>query len=179
MSLKSWDSVIRRNTNVAVLGLQTFPACQPVACSKFGRNGACFNMLYVQPTMNQPHPQGLLLHWIGRNMTKGPGDEVDVQLNAFILINSHNSAACGEVLIAKRSIILTKIYFNAIELFYGIKVCFDKYYRSFCLCSDALISNQSWQPIIRRSSVAAIYQNEPLSLVPFFNCRNGLLCDHG
>ena len=30
--------------------------------------------------------------------------------------------------------------------------------------------------IICRSSVAAIYQNKPLSPVSFFNCRNGLLC---
>ena len=29
--------------------------------------------------------------------------------------------------------------------------------------------------IICRSSVAAIYQNKPLSPVSFFNCRNGLL----
>ena len=29
--------------------------------------------------------------------------------------------------------------------------------------------------IIYRSSVAAIYQNKPLSPVSFFNCRNGLL----
>ena len=30
--------------------------------------------------------------------------------------------------------------------------------------------------IICRSSVAAIYQNKPLSPVSLFNCRNGLLC---
>ena len=33
----------------------------------------------------------------------------------LFFINSNNSAACGDVLVAKRSMILIKIYFNAIE----------------------------------------------------------------
>ena len=56
------------------------------------------------------------------------------QMHLYGIINSNNSAVY-DVLVAKRSIILIKIYFNAIEyryLFYGVQVYLDKYYRSFC-----------------------------------------------
>ena len=48
------------------------------------------------------------------------------------------------------------------------KICsFNRKFKTKCFCGG--------KSIIRRSFVAAIYQNKPLSPVSFFNCRNGLL----
>ena len=60
-----------------------------------------------------------------------------------------------------------------------LRLCFRDFFLGFSeICNFSReFKTKSFRgriSIICRSSVAAIYQNKPLSLVSFFNCRNGL-----